>query len=69
MGENLAAITLEEAIPESETMLAERSQEHELDGIEIWDGAHLYTSPDSERDVHGCHAPTLPVSGGGSAAD
>jgi hypothetical protein len=41
MGDNLPANTLEEAIEEGQKLLSERSQEHELEGIEIWGGADL----------------------------
>lgn len=41
MGENLEATTLAEAIEDGQKMLAERSQEHDLDGIEIWSGPNL----------------------------
>jgi hypothetical protein len=51
MGENLAAITLEDAIAEGQKLLAQRSQEHELDGIEIWDGVNLLHSADAASGI------------------
>jgi hypothetical protein len=41
MGQNLKALTLEDAIEAGRTLLAEHSGAEVMDGIEIWDGAAL----------------------------
>jgi hypothetical protein len=41
MGADLDSKVFEDALAEGQKMLAEESHEHELDGIEIWQGPNL----------------------------